>query len=77
MFIFGPTKREPTLKCTKCGLLYKVSYSICPHCAGKNKAQIIRDVHIPHAKQLREAAGIGRVFIYLGIIIACIILMII
>jgi len=67
--------REPTSKCRKCGLEFKDSYSVCPHCAGKNNAQIIRDIHIPHSNQMRENSSIGRQFIYVAIIVGCCLLL--
>jgi len=67
-------ERELTSKCKKCGLEYKTLECICPHCAGKTNAQIIRDLHIPHSKQQEENASLGRQFIYIVIIIACLLL---
>ncbi len=69
--------REPTQQCTKCGLEYKVSYSVCPHCVGKNKAQIIKKIHIPHNDQIKKNSALGRKFIYFAIITACCLLLII
>ncbi len=67
--------REPTTNCNKCGLEYKASFSVCPHCVGKNNAQIIRDIHIPHSKQMKENSSIGRQFLYLAIIAGCFLLL--
>ena len=74
MFLFESTRREPTCKCMKCGLEYKESDYTCPHCAGKSRSQIIRDVHIPHSQQLNKIASIGRQFIYISIIIGFVLL---
>jgi hypothetical protein len=63
--------REPTTQCNKCGLRYKISYSVCPHCVGKNKGQIIRDIHMTHSKQAKKISSTGRQFFYLAIILAC------
>jgi hypothetical protein len=60
-----------TRKCTRCGLEYEFKGVGCPYCKGKTKEQIITDIHIPHAKQLNETSTIGRYFIYLVIVLAC------
>ena len=70
-------RREPTSNCSKCGLQYKISYSVCPHCVGKNNDQIIRDIHIPHSKQVAKHSSMGRQFVYVAIIIGCFLLLII
>ena len=74
MFLYHSTKREPTCKCMRCGLKYKESEYTCPHCAGKTNAEIIRDIHIPHSKQLEKTSSIGRQFFYIAIIITCVLL---
>jgi len=66
--------REPSKKCMRCGLEYKVSEGICPHCVGKSNAQIIKEVHIPHAKELEQTTRKGRYFIYLFVITLCLLL---
>lgn len=69
--------RESTANCSKCGLQYKSSLSICPHCVGKSNDQIIRDIHIPRNKQMAKNSSIGRQFIYAAIIIGCFLLLMI
>ncbi len=71
MFLYHSTKREPTCKCQKCGMEYKESEYSCPYCTGKTNAEIIRDIHIPHSEQLEKTSSIGRLFIYITIILAC------
>jgi uncharacterized Zn finger protein (UPF0148 family) len=58
----------------KCGLEYKEGEIICPYCKGKTNAQIIRDIHIPHSEQLEETSKVGRYFIYITIILACLLI---
>jgi len=77
MFLYHSTKREPTCKCKRCGMEYKESEYKCPYCIGKNKEQIIRDIHIPHSKQLKKTSSIGRMFFYLAIMVGCLLLVII
>ena len=67
--------REPAEQCQRCGMQYKESELACPHCRGKTSAEIIRDIHIPHAERLEKTGSIGRVFIYLAIITACLFLL--
>lgn len=74
MFLYHATKREPTRKCTRCGMEFKESEYKCPYCTGKNNDQIIRDIHIPHSKQLEKTSSTGRQFLYLAIIIGCLLL---
>jgi hypothetical protein len=56
---------------------YKESEYKCPYCVGKNNGQIIRDIHIPHSKQLEKTSSTGRTFLYLAIIVGCLLLAII
>jgi hypothetical protein len=44
---------------------------------GKNKAQIIKQIHIPQNDQIKKNSALGRQFIYFAIITACCLLLII
>jgi hypothetical protein len=76
MFLYHQTKSAQTCKCMKCGLEYKKSDLHCPYCVGKSNAQIITDIHIPYSEQLKNTSSLGRQFIYLAIIICCLLFVI-
>jgi len=56
---------------------FKESEYKCPYCIGKNNAQIISDIHIPHSEQVEKASSVGRQFFYIAIIIGCLLLLVI
>ncbi len=66
---------KPHQKCTRCGLRYAIDKKHCPHCHDLSESQLI-ELKEKISNDHKENHKLGKIFIVVTIIIACLMLLI-